>query len=214
MGTGVCNAYGMRQSVGAIQCVVRGAKSSLRLGCGGAQKHWMVHSLKTGTACPSNTSCRSLASAKRKGRGELPAVPISALAPPAVLPSDCSCCGLQQRVRLPPWCSRASVASPATCHWWTLTRRCIKSPPGPCRFCVYSYSDAAVEWSEKWFLCWKQKGLLWGKINSHECICWKGLFLCVACVFVFLPLLITKVLETVKYRLTLAFSKRGQRSVL
>lgn len=143
MGRGVCNAYGMRQSVGATQCVVRGAKSSLRLGCGGAQKHWMVHSLKTGTACPSNTSCRPLAGAKRKGRGELRAVRISALAPPAVLPSDCSCCGLQQRVRLPPWCSRASVASPATCRWWTLIKQCIKSPPGPCRFCVYSYSDAA-----------------------------------------------------------------------
>lgn len=57
----------------------------------------MVHISSGGTMCPSNTSCRCPAGARRKGFVELPEALISALAPLAVLPMDCPVVGCSRQ---------------------------------------------------------------------------------------------------------------------
>lgn len=64
---------------------------------------------------------------------------------------------------------------------------------------MYSYSDAAVEWNEKWFLCFGTKST-----GTNVSIGKTYFLLCgVAFAFIFLLWLIIRRVQTVKYRVTL-----------
>lgn len=68
---------------------------------------------------------------------------------------------------------------------------------------MYSYSDAAVEWNEKWFLCFGTKS------TGTDLSIGKTYFLLcgVAFAFIFLLWLIIKGVQTVKYAVTSALTK-------
>lgn len=90
----------------------------------------------------------------------------------------------------------------------------LKAPLAPADF--VHIPILMLQWNEmKNGFCAGNRVLLWGKINSQKCIYWKDRFLSVWLVRLFsFCCLLQKALETVKYRVTLAFSKRAEISPL